>query len=173
MCSKEDMLDWEGAKKIEAEADKFASHLLMPLDDFRIQMNGDINIDSLGHCADRYRVSLTAAILKWLSYTEDKAVLVVSKDGFIDWSSSSSSAMKSGAFFKTKSQIIEIPNGTLAANTSIPDERVGRKKAVKSWFKNADTDAELTEMKIYSEQYDCTLSLLLLPRYVECWPSEN
>lgn len=173
ICSKDDMLQWEGAKNIEAEADKFASHLLMPIDDFRLQMNGDINIDSLGHCADRYGVSLTAAILKWLSYTEDKAVLVVSKDGFMDWASSSNSAKKSGAYFKTKSQIIEIPHDTLAANSSISDERTGRKNAVKSWFKHADTDADLTEMKIYSEQYDCTLSLLLLPRYVECWPSEN
>lgn len=173
MCSKEDMLQWEGTQNIEAEADKFASHLLMPIDDFRLQMDGDINIDSLGHCADRYGVSLTAAILKWLSYTEDKAVLVVSKDGFMDWASSSNSAKKSGAYFKTKSQIIEIPNDTLTANSSILDERIGRKNAVKRWFKHADTDADLTEMKIYSQQYDCTLSLLLLPKYVECWPSEN
>ena len=172
-CSKEDMLKWEGGKDIEAEADKFASHLLMPLDDFRLQMNGDVNIDSLGSCATRYGVSLTAAILKWLSYTEEKAVLVVSRDGFMDWASSSDTAKSAGAYYKTKSQVIEIPAGSLCSNANITEERLGVKVAAKKWFPHADSNADLREMKIFSDQYDCTMSLLILPKYVDCWPQKE
>jgi hypothetical protein len=34
-------------------------------------------------------VSLTAAILKWLEFTPESALLVCSRDGFIDWAVSS------------------------------------------------------------------------------------
>lgn len=169
LCSKEDMLEWDGGKNIEAEADKFASHLLMPIDDFREQLNGDVNFDVFSHCAERYQVSLTAAILKWLSYTEDKAVLIISKDGYMDWASSSNAAKKSGAYFKTKNNTVEIPNGTLASLNEEPEDRLGRGISAKKWFKYADSDADLTEMKIFSEQYDCTMTLLLLPKYLDCW----
>src|ERR1700730_5628356 len=32
-----------------------------------------------------YKVPITAAILKWLGNTDKRAMIVVSKDGFIDW----------------------------------------------------------------------------------------
>ncbi|WP_218312052.1 ImmA/IrrE family metallo-endopeptidase [Alteromonas antoniana] len=169
MCSKEDMLAWDEGKNIEAEADKFASHLLMPIDDFRQQFNGDINFDVFSHCADRYQVSLTAAILKWLSYTEEKAVLIVSKDGYMDWASSSNAAKKSGAYFKTKGNVIEVPEGTLASSTDIQEDRNGRGVPARKWFEHADSNADLTEMKIFSKQYDCTMTVLLLPKFLDCW----
>lgn len=66
------MLNWsKDDKDIEGQADLFASYLLMPLDDYRKQVTGTVDLDLLGHCADRYGVSLTAAILKWLQYTEE------------------------------------------------------------------------------------------------------
>lgn len=173
MCSKEDMLKWDSGKNIEIEADKFASHLLMPLDDFRKQMNGDISFDSLGHCADRYGVSMTATILKWLSYTEEKAVLVVSKDGYMDWASSSKAAKNAGAYFKTKNNVLEVPPQALASQDNITEERLGVKTATKIWFPHADSDAALNELKISSEQYDCTLSLLILPKHIDCWENRK
>ena len=67
-CSDADMLNWsKDDKDIEGQADLFASYLLMPLDDYRKQVTAMVDLDLLGHCADRYGVSLTAAILKWLS----------------------------------------------------------------------------------------------------------
>jgi len=173
MCSKDDLLNGDTSKNIEAEADTFASYLLMPLDDFRLQINGDINFDFFNHCTDRYGVSLTAAILKWLSCTDEKAILVRSNDGYMEWACASNAAKKAGAYFKTRSQIIPIPEETLASNTSIQEERLGTRIAAKKWFPHADSDADLTEMKLYSEQYDCTLSLLLLPKYIDCWPPKD
>lgn len=63
------MADWdESVTKIEGEANTFASYLLMPLDDFRAQIKGRaIDIDVMTELSDRYAVSLTAAIQKWMT----------------------------------------------------------------------------------------------------------
>jgi IrrE N-terminal-like domain len=80
LCGQNDMLDYDSAesKQLETEANKFASFLLMPADDFREQIKGqDITLDMLGHCADRYETSFTATALKWLEITDQAALLVV------------------------------------------------------------------------------------------------
>lgn len=86
-CTSRNMADWDEARnRIEAEANTFASYLLMPLDDFRAQIKGRIiDIDVMTELADRYAVSLTAAILKWMTITDKRAMIVVGKEGFIDW----------------------------------------------------------------------------------------
>jgi len=170
MCSRDDMLDWHSNNVIESEADTFASYLLMPLDDFRQQIDNRINLDMLQNCADRYGVSLTAAILKWLSYTDEKAVLIISNDGFMNWASSSDPAFRAGAYFKTRSNVIPIPETSLTANNSIPVNLYGEKMPAKRWFQYADSESELTEMKLHSDQYDATLTLILLPRHTDFWP---
>lgn len=170
MCSREDMLDWGNDNDIEAEADKFASYLLMPLNDFRSQLDSQVTLDMFSNCADRYGVSLTAAILKWLSYTEQKAVLIMSSDGFINWASSSDPAFRAGAYFKTKNSAIPIPELSLTANDSVPFNSDGERIPAKRWFQYADSESELTEMKLFSEQYDSTLTLLILPKYTDFWP---
>lgn len=100
-CSNRNMADWdEGRNKIEGEANTFASYLLMPLDDFRAQIKDrPIDIDVMTDLADRYAVSLTAAILKWMTITKKRAMIVVGKDGFIDWAWSSEPLIKSGIFY--------------------------------------------------------------------------
>jgi hypothetical protein len=167
------MLEWSKENNIESQADMFASYLLMPLNDFRIQADGLLNLDTLSHCADRYGVSLTAAILKWLSYTNEKAVLVMSNDGYINWASSSPSAYNSGAYFKTRNNVIPLPESSLAVNNSITSDKLGTKLDVKIWFPHCDSDSSLTEMKIYSKQYNCILSLLVLPKHSDYWAPKN
>jgi len=83
-CSTEDMVRWDTEYgRVERQANVFASYLLMPLDDFRRQLSPSAvpDLDALGAWADRYDVSLTAAALKWLSYTERRAV---DFDAFLD-----------------------------------------------------------------------------------------
>ncbi len=169
-CSSEDMLDWsEEEKNLEGQADLFASYLLMPFDDFRDQTNRICDLNVLGDCADRYGVSLQAAILRWLSCTEEKAVILMSKDGFVNWAWSSKPAFESGAFFKTQRSPVELPEASLAANRSVSIDRVGRELAANIWFPYADKGLTLTEMKVYSDHYESTLTLLRLPRYAEVW----
>lgn len=81
-CSDDDSETGDGNERdIETEADTFASTLLMPLDDFRKQVDGQpVSFDLLGHCAERYGVSWTAAALRWAEIAEKRAVLVASRD---------------------------------------------------------------------------------------------
>jgi hypothetical protein len=154
---------------LEAQADEFASYLLMPMDDFRRQINCDADLNVLGNCAERYGVSLTAAVLKWLEFTEEKAVLIMSKSGFIDWAWSSVPAWKAGAFFRAKGNVIEIPRGTIASDDSIHIEKVGKAVPATSWFQYAENGIALREMKLNMEQFDYILTLLILPKSLEVW----
>ncbi len=132
----------------------------MPLDDFRRQIvEGDkVDLDVISHCADRYRVSLIAAVLRWLQYTSRRAVLVVSRDGYILWSRASSPALRTGAFFRTSVRPIEIPADSLANRQDmIVDGRAGIELPAGVWFREP-----VREMTIFAEQYDFAVTLLLL-----------
>jgi hypothetical protein len=83
-CGEQDVVRWDSKYgQIEHQANVFSAGLLMPLDDFRRQIpqRDKVDLDMISHCADRYRVSLIAAVLHWLQYTARRAVLVVSRDG--------------------------------------------------------------------------------------------
>ncbi|EQA4400421.1 ImmA/IrrE family metallo-endopeptidase, partial [Acinetobacter baumannii] len=58
LCGAEDLQTYDIAS-IETEANKFSSYLLMPIDDFRRQIDQTQLIQSLSLCALRYGVSLT------------------------------------------------------------------------------------------------------------------
>ncbi|MGE3993008.1 ImmA/IrrE family metallo-endopeptidase, partial [Pseudorhodoplanes sp.] len=85
-CGDQDVVRWDSEYgQLEHQANVFSATLLMPLDDYRRQVpeRRKVDLDVMSGCADRYRVSLIAAILRWLEYTDYRAVLVVSRDGFI------------------------------------------------------------------------------------------
>ena len=170
-CTEEDMLNWSvDDQNIEAQADEFASYLLMPLNDYRQQINAQVDLDLMGHCADRYGVSLTAAILKWLSYTEETAVIIMSRDGYMKWAWSSQPAMRAGAFYRTRQNVIEIPPTSITADVAVPSERQGVDIPATVWFPHADPHLHLREMKLRSEQYEAVITLLMLPRSATVWP---
>ncbi|MCK1281791.1 ImmA/IrrE family metallo-endopeptidase [Bradyrhizobium sp. 61] len=160
-CGEQDVVRWDSEYgQIEHQANVFAANILMPLDDYRRQIKADarVDLDTIAQCADRYRVSLIAAVLRWLSYTTRRAVLVVSRDGYILWARSSSEALKTGAFFRTSRGPIEIPALSLAARQDgLVDGRTGVLLPPGVWFPE-----EVREMTIFSEQYDFAVSLLML-----------
>lgn len=169
-CSESDMVDLtQDSLTIEAQADDFSSALLMPLDDFRAQMNGTSDFDALGACAERYGTSLTATTLRWLKHTDANAVLVVHRDGFLLWSYASNSAYRNGAFFKTRSNIIAIPQASIASDTSVETERIGIEIAARTWFPHAPKELSIKEMKICADQFDYVMTLLVLPRFSSVW----
>lgn len=165
-CGEQDVVRWDSAYgQVEHQANVFAANVLMPLDDYRklIAPRTKISLEMVSAAADRYRVSLVAAILRWLSYTERRAVLVVSRDGFILWSRASEPALKSGAFFRTAGRTVPVPQTSLAAcpSTASGGGLVDHPPGV--WL-----EEDVREMAIYSEQYDFVVSLLLLgdrPRF--------
>jgi Zn-dependent peptidase ImmA (M78 family) len=173
-CTENDMLNWSAADQdIEAQADEFASFLLMPLNDFRAQITSAVDLDVMGHCAERYGVSLTAAILKWLSYTDEKAIVIMSRDGYMRWASSSQPAVKAGAFFRTRSNTIPIPLGSLTGDDAVQSERCGIDVPATVWFPHAERQQHLREMKLYSEQYESVVTLLILSRVATVWPPKE
>jgi hypothetical protein len=159
-CSGEDMASWESEfGQLEHQANVFAATLLMPLDDFRDQIDGKYQptLDELGACADRYEVSLMAATLRWLQFTTKRAVLVVSKDGFILWARSSEPALKSGLFYRTRNRPpVELPAASLAARRSAVLGRAGEAQHDRGvWL-----SGPCKEFVLFADQHDFTISLL-------------
>jgi hypothetical protein len=164
-CGQQDVVRWDSEYgQIEHQANVFAATLLMPLDDFRRQIDPkmDAGIEQLSACADRYRVSLVASALRWLQYTDRRAVLVVSRDGYILWARSSERALRTRAFFRTSGPPIAVPPQSLAATRSDTREEVQHPSGV--WF-----PAETREAVVRSEQYDFTVSLLTLADDNRVW----
>lgn len=155
-CSTEDMAQWDSTyRTLEHEANQFAATLLMPLNDFRKEIDSDHrpSLSELGNCADRYAVSLLAATLRWLGYTKRRSMLVVSRDGFILWARSSKSALKTGLYFRTRGvSPIEVPGDSLAAGL---DTKSGNVPSSTAWL-NTGCQEEL----LVSDQYGLSLSLL-------------
>jgi hypothetical protein len=165
-CGQQDMMRWDSEyRQIEAQANDFAASLLMPLDDFRRQIDSKAKptLDDLGGCAERYGVSLVAATLRWLQYTERRSVMVVSRDGFILWARSSSAALRTGAFFKTAGRgPITIPGQSLAARPELMEKSRGQiEHEGNVWFAEP-----CEEIALASDQYDFTISLLHLERVI-------
>jgi IrrE N-terminal-like domain len=161
-CSSRSMLDWRSELgAVEAQANTFASFLLMPLDDFRNQIRGeDISLDLMRHLANRYEVSITAAILKWLGITERRAMLVIGSNGFIDWARSSDRLMRSGIFYRARQQTIPLPEQSLAAQQgSIVGAFAKINHPHGVWL----GDEDVHEMTIFSHSNEITISLLIYP----------
>jgi hypothetical protein len=170
-CSKDDMFKWSDDQAIEGEANQFAANLLMPLDDFRQQVDGQaVSLEMLGQSASRYGVSLTAATLRWLAHTDESALAIASRDGYMLWSVPSKRALRHGAYFKTRNAgAVEVPTGTLTADLSIAHDKQGIPVGSRVWFPKSGEDFAIREMKLGSEHYDMTLTLLHLPRSAKAW----
>lgn len=159
-CSQDATLG-ASAKALEREADTFASYLLMPIDDFRARVkNQHITLDVLSVCATRYGVSMTAAILKWVEFTDAPVVVVKGSEGMVDWWRASSSAKN--YCYGSLRRGMELPANSLASNpviaSSLADYRIGIHHLPGVWFSNMP----VREMLISSDQYDMTISVLVL-----------
>jgi hypothetical protein len=163
-CRSQDVVRWDSAYgQVEYQANVFAASILMPLDDYRRQIpdNARADIEMIAHCADRYRVSLIAATLRWLDYTNRR--------GYILWARSSERALKTGAYFRTSQGPIEIPLASLAATQDmLVDGRVGIKHGGGVWFREP-----VHEMTVFAEQYDFVISLLMLENDGGAWQAEE
>lgn len=170
-CSQAEVAGYDAKRKqIEAEADEFASTLLMPLKQFRAWVSGQaIDLHLLSEVSAKFGVSLTSASLRWIRATEESAVLVLSRDGFIDWSVSSDKAFNNGAYFETRGRVVPLPDGSLAADAETESSRSGKQMPLKIWFENAHPDAVVREMKLQCDNYGYTLSLLHFSNGDKAW----
>ena len=63
-----------------------------------------------------------------------------------------------------------MPSGSLAADDDVRHERAGATIQASVWFRFAEAQVQLREMKVSAEQYDSVLTLLCLPRASDFWP---
>lgn len=160
-CGQGEMLDYQGeaSRKMEKEANTFASYLLMPATDFRQQISGQVvTLDLLGEVAERYKTSFTSTALKWLEITDEAAMLVVARDDFICWSYPSKRASSKRAW--------------LAPGTPVPPSAIARMAAAANRLKNSASPVsagvwhptlEAEESIIVSDQFDLTIFLIRYP----------
>lgn len=143
-------------RRIEQEADQFASYLLMPMDDYRKQINQQrMTLDLLRHCADRYDVSLTAAALKWLEFTPDCAALVVARDDFVLWCWRSEAARKARIYYPKG---MGLPPTSLAMQPNLAKATTSSGLDLASGVWSA---RPCREMAIFTDRYDLTISLVV------------
>jgi Zn-dependent peptidase ImmA (M78 family) len=159
-CGRNEMMKWDASQRnIEAEANEFASHLLMPINIFREKVDGEtLDLNLFQNIAEYFDVSLTATLLKWVTFTEKRAIIVVAKDGFVKWAKASDTAFKSGLFLAYKKNTIELPAQSLAARRDpFFDNMAGTDHAAGIWpFREGVREATLL-----ADAYDTTISLLL------------
>ena len=166
-CSNQDMHTWDpNGRAMEVEADTFASYLLMPLDDFRAQVDGQrFSMDLLRHCATRYGVSVTAAALKWREVAPGRVIVLSAKDGFLDWSCSNERAFRSGAYFATRKETIELPAESLLNHATRSAGGLSGSVPASVWLPRENTELEIAEhaFVIEGSEPNYTLGLLILP----------
>ena len=61
-------------------------------------------------------------MLRWLEYTNHRAVFVVSRDGGAQSARSSQPALKSARFYRTVSETFMLPETSIAVSLSLPAE---------------------------------------------------
>ncbi|PTR05338.1 uncharacterized protein DUF955 [Nitrosospira sp. Nsp5] len=161
-CGQADMLDYESpeSRKFEAEANKFASYLLMPADDFRAQVGGQpVTLDLLGHCANRYGTSFTAAALKWLELTDQAALLAVARDDFICWSYPSRRARNLRAYLRPGTPVPQSSLDRLNSIVGINRKNQGFRVRTGVWH----PELEAEEFAILSDHFEMTIFLVQFP----------
>ena len=141
VCSEDDMRDFARgeAVNIEQEANQFASYLLMPIDDYRRQVDGyPINLQLLTHCAERYATSLTASAIKLIEFLDRPVVVVVSKAGIVTWSRSSDAALKLGCFLRKGAVVPEnSPTAQCGQLGAVANNTAGVASISKTWFESS------------------------------------
>lgn len=160
-CGQKEMMDYDSreSRRLEAQANMFASYLLMPRNDFDDQIRGQaISFELFGHCAERYQTSLTATLLKWLEFTEETAMLVVADhDEFICWSFCSQSAKRLGVY-KAPGEVV--PASVLEyLKTNTSNSRLPRRALAGVWH----PIEEAIESVIVSDQFEQLIFLIHFP----------
>jgi hypothetical protein len=120
LCTREMLEDFK-VDTLEAEANAFASQLLLPPNRIREFEKHPWNVETLKDIAEKFEVSLQAAGLRMTALSGRKIGFVVSVSDFVEWGSASPSLYKSGCFFKN---MMEVPENSTAYGAEFTDERL-------------------------------------------------
>lgn len=120
---------------------------------------------------------MTSAILKWLELTPQRAVLVMSQNGVIQWACGSESGKWLSIYLNKRlgsgqrRQVPAISATRLGTDTNV--DRLGTPIDARIWFPQEPEGMVAREMRIASDFYRQTMTLLILPPEVKPWDRDK
>lgn len=158
ICIGEDIDDVSenAGKKLEQEANEFASALILPDRFFSPLCNEeDPSLECIERLARRFNTSLTATARRYIEFSEEPVALVYSENGHIKWVRQGAELKESGVFISPRRML---DRGSVAASSSS-----GRRHVLASvWFDEGefDRDARIMEYSRQLPSYNAVLTLL-------------
>ena len=148
---------------LEREANVFATNLLMPGDLFAQSVRGAaIDLQFLSDLAARFQVSFEALCIRFIEYTELRAILVCWDNGYLDYEFRSEKARLTRARVARTGDPQEPPPGTLAAASEIDQAWRGVEMSAARWCAEEPPYMKLREFKHSYSVRNRVLSLLIL-----------
>lgn len=163
-CDKESIYSGiDTMRAIECDADEFASNLLMPGDVLRDALSGQsIDLRCLSNLASRFDVSFEALCIRFIKYTDQRAILLYWDNGFLKYEWRSKQAKLTRARIHRIDDPQEPPANTLAAEAEIPNEWDGIEMPASLWCAGQGEKIMLREFKHSYAAGNRVLTLLLL-----------
>ena len=164
LCDKEGVYSGiDTLKKIEREANDFASNLLIPGKILHHRIDGKhIDFHLLSQLAKDFKVSLEAMCIRLVKFTEQRAVLVYWDNGFLKYQWPSDSARRTRVRLLKTADPQEPHLGTLAADEAFDQEWDGVDMPASAWCSSEAVDIRLRELKHTYTDGNRILSLLIL-----------
>lgn len=103
-CGPEALNDFD-VEPLEAEANDFAAHLLMPPDLVRSYDDRRFCVESVTELADEFGVSKLAAAYRWINLSRRHIGFCQSRDGYVINGRASKSAFSKGLFFRGQDEL--------------------------------------------------------------------
>jgi Zn-dependent peptidase ImmA (M78 family) len=172
-CSKSD-LDSGGLKErvspsLENEANEFASHLLMP-DQFYSPLckEADPNLAVIRDLAEKFRVSLTAAALRFIRISQEPLALVISTGGQIRWFEANEDFLKLGLFVDV-GKVLDRQTIASRAFQGVPIIIDPHQVPLSAWAKPGryHPKATISEQSLPMPNYKSVLSLLWVNEVID------
>jgi hypothetical protein len=164
-----------GEPNIEAQANQFASYLLMPANHVRPCIEqSPITLDLISELAKFYGVSFEAMCIRFVEITGERAVLVYWDNGMMKrWSLSEPAKLQRLWIDNRRGNPLEPVPGTVAADPLVRQCPEGQLVPANLWFRNAPDGEMLREMKHTSDTFERVLSLLIVPKFYPRWARDG
>jgi len=157
-CAEEDMYVWNENEIYEIEANKFAASILMPAHIFSQYLDkGQPKLKNIKKISAKFRTSLTATALRYISLSSEPCAIAVTKNDIIRWYKKSSSFEFHVKVGEKLSPFTEIHNSNEVEE--IP--KIPTKMPATAWISGIkDKGAMIYEQSLVLKRYDVLLSLI-------------
>ncbi|MGB9498692.1 MAG: ImmA/IrrE family metallo-endopeptidase [Dissulfuribacterales bacterium] len=156
VCTNKDMMSWHKSS-IETEANFFASELILPKKLAEKMCDvADVNFKPVQEIKKKFRVSLTAAAIKFVRLNPEKCAVVYSENGKIKWSYRSEdwwAYIQHGQPLDNRTVAYDFFQGKELYNDPVDVD-------ADAWINNSRGVQEIVEHSIGSKEFDFVLSLL-------------